>query len=255
MEELIAAIKDPFFRARFVHEYESISRWSSKVQTPGCRILDFGCGQGIAALGFALRDPTAIVSGIDVDAFHDVLTGLSQRNLGKDIPQNLEFHVSSGDGLPFSSNSLDLVYSWSVFEHIRKDLIPQILAELFRVLKEDGHLFIQIDPLYFSPKGAHLYNALETPWVHLLEQHDVLLEKVMDSDIPDQSKSHLIQQYESLNRITAEELIDHLTESGFEIIRTSTTKCEIVPPDLLRKVYTDEALTTSSVHVLAARVH
>lgn len=253
MEEAIKAIKDPAFRSRFVLEYEAISRWSSKVQTPGCRILDFGCGQGIAALGFALRDPTAIVSGIDVDSFHDLLPGLSQRNLGKDIPGNLQFHVSSGAGLPFASNSFDLVYSWSVFEHVRKELIPQILEELSRVLKEDGHLFIQIDPLYFSPKGAHLYNAMETPWVHLLEQHDVLLEKVMASDIPDQNKPGLIQQYESLNRITADELFDQLAASGFEIIRKSTTKSDLVPPDLLRKVYTDGVLTTNSVHVLAAR--
>lgn len=252
MEEYIARIQDPAFRARFVHEYDAISRWSDKVLTPGARILDFGCGQGIAALGFALRDATAVVSAIDVGAFHDVLPGLSQRNLGKEVPGNLHFHVSDGPCLPFASNSQDLIYSWSVFEHIRRDLIPSILGELRRVLKADGHLFIQIDPLYFSPKGAHLYNILDTPWVHLLDQYDVLRDKVLTSGAHKDTISGLIEQYDTLNRITADELIEEIAASGFEILKKATGQTDLVPPARLCDVYRREVLVTNTVHVLAS---
>jgi ubiquinone/menaquinone biosynthesis C-methylase UbiE len=253
MDELINAIKDPTFRSRFVQEYETIRRWSAKATSPGSRVMDFGCGQGIAALGFAVRDPTAVVCGVDVADFHKALPGLSRANLGRELPDNLEFRVAGGGDLPFAANSFDLVYSWSVFEHIRRDLLQPILRDLSRVLKDDGHLFIQIDPLYFSPRGAHVYNAVDTPWVHLLDQHDVLLANIMASAVPDRTKSNLIEQYETLNRITADELVEQVEQGGFEIVRKETGKCALEPPERLRRIYTEEVLTTATILLLARK--
>jgi ubiquinone/menaquinone biosynthesis C-methylase UbiE len=250
LDEAIAGIEDQGFRSRFTIEYNTVSRWSDKVGKPGSHILDFGCGQGIAALGFALRHPATHVSGIDIGRFQDKLQQMSQQQLRRDVPDNLSFHVADGVSLPFPDSSLDLVYSWSVFEHIRRDLLPSILADLLRVLKPDGQLFIQIEPLYFSPRGAHLYGILDESWVHLLHQHDVLREKIMGSSGNQARKEYLLTQYESLNRITVDELVDAVMLAGFDVKRRHVTQVGITPPSQLLAIYRSEVLTTNSICLL-----
>ena len=253
LDEAIAGIEDQGFRSRFTIEYNTVSRWSDKVGKPGSRILDFGCGQGIAALGFALRHPATHVSGIDIGRFQDKLQQMSQQQLRLDVPDNLSFHVADGVSLPFPDSSLDLVYSWSVFEHIRRDLLPSILADLLRVLKPDGQLFIQVDPLYFSPRGAHLYGILDEPWVHLLHQHDVLRDKIMASSGNQAGKEYLLMQYETLNRLTGDELLNEVTTAGFDVNRRHFTQVEITPPDQLLNIYRSEVLMTNSIYLLATQ--
>lgn len=253
LDEVIAGIDNPGFRGRFTSEYNTVSRWSDKLGKPGARILDFGCGQGIAALGFALRHPETHVSGIDIGQFHDKLQQMSQQHLGRGLPANLTFHVADGGPLPFDDGSLDLVYSWSVFEHIRRDLLPSILGELSRVLKPDGQLFIQVDPLYFSPKGAHLYVILDEPWVHLLHQHDVLRGKIMSPAGDQAKKERRLMQYESLNRITADELVNEVLMGGFDVKRRQVTQVEATPPEQLLNIYRREVLTTNSICLLATK--
>jgi SAM-dependent methyltransferase len=253
LDEAVAAIDDPGFRSRFTSEYNTVSRWSDKLGKPGARILDFGCGQGIAALGFALRHPETHVIGIDVGQFHDRLQLQAQQHLGRAIPANLAFHVADGGPLPFDDGSLDLVYSWSVFEHIRRDMLPSILGELLRVLKPDGQLFIQVDPLYFSPKGAHLYVILDEPWVHLLHQHDVLRGKIMSPPGNQAKKERRLMQYEALNRITADELVNEVLMGGFGVKRRQVTQVEATPPEQLLNIYRREVLTTNSICLLATK--
>lgn len=249
MDEAIAKIKDPGFKARFVHEFETISRWSDKLKSRAPSVLDFGCGQGIAALGVALRKPDATVHGIDVGPFFEALEGKAKENLGLSLPSNLQFHVTDGASLPFTDGSIDLIYSWSVFEHIRMDLVPHVIKELRRVLKKDGHLFVQIDPLYFSPRGAHLYGIIDEPWIHLLEQHDMLVARIMAKG----EHASAIRQYETLNRITEPELAEKLAAGGFTLVRRQSTDCGISPPDRLLRIYQANVLTTNTVYMLACK--
>lgn len=249
MQNAIARIKDPAFKARFVHEFEAVSSWSDKLKSRDISILDFGCDQGIAALGFALRRPDASVHGIDIGAYQGPLASKARENLGLELPSNLHFHVSDGTGLPFADESLDLIYSWSVFEHIRMDLFPAILAELRRVMKNDAHLLVQIDPLYYSPRGAHLYGIIDEPWIHLLDQHDVLVDRIMAKG----KHVSAIQQYETLNRITEPELVEKLTASGFRLLRRHRTDCGVMPPERLQRIYQSDVLTTSACYMLACK--
>ncbi|MBA2237738.1 MAG: class I SAM-dependent methyltransferase [Lysobacter sp.] len=165
------------------------------------------------------------------------------------MPSNLDFHVLDGTSLPFADESMDLIYSWSVFEHIRMDLFPTILQDLRRVLKKDGHLFVQVDPLYFSPRGAHLYGIIDEPWVHLLDQHDVLVDRVMARG----KHASAIRQYETLNRITEPELAEKITSAGFRLLRRHRTDCGLTPPERLLRIYQPEVLTTNTVYMLACK--
>lgn len=103
--------------------------------TPESHVLDFGAGRGKFAdieSGWklqlcSLRSRSAKVIGVDVDPI--VLTNqMTDQNylIGKD------------GKIPLPDNSIDLVTSWAVFEHVADPMVAA--QELTRVLKPGGWL-------------------------------------------------------------------------------------------------------------------
>jgi ubiquinone/menaquinone biosynthesis C-methylase UbiE len=234
----------------------------------GRKVVDFGCGDGATTLGVASNIQADVV-GVDLyQTFRD-LPNLSQRNLGvPDLPANISFEqVQAGKPLPFLDDSMDLAYSWSVFEHVSD--IRQVLAELRRVTKPGGFLFIQIEPLFHGPFGSHLQRLVNLPWAHLLygeEEYLRLVESAPD-EVPEHAqdslyrnhafedlKRYLIGEYRSLNRITAPELIELVSEGGFDIRSTKLIMEEKLAPDqrLLEK-YPLDLLLTNQIVLLAQK--
>jgi ubiquinone/menaquinone biosynthesis C-methylase UbiE len=233
----------------------------------GRRIVDFGCGDGIAALGVASRIE-GLVTGIDLYRTYARLPEYIAKNLGeRPLPANLSFLQNElGKALPLDDSTVDLVYSWSVFEHVAN--VPGILAELHRILKPGAALFIQVDPLYYSPFGSHLQRLVDEPWAHLLfsedeylrmassasdriaeEERDTLYRTHQFEDL----KRYLVGEYKSLNRITADELIATVTRAGFEISTQRLFKVDgLVPDPRLLSRYSEDLLMTNQV-VLTAR--
>lgn len=98
------------------------------------RVLDFGCGSGRIAQ-FLAADTTLI--GCDVN---EQLVAYCARA----IPE-ASFHPSPlMPPLTFSDASFDLVFSFSVFSHLRKDVERQWLAELSRVGSRDCIYLISV---------------------------------------------------------------------------------------------------------------
>lgn len=48
MQDAIDKIRDPGFRTRFVNEFDTVRRWCDKAGRENARIIDLGCGPGIA---------------------------------------------------------------------------------------------------------------------------------------------------------------------------------------------------------------
>src|SRR5262245_23588994 len=112
------------FRDRFHHIYQTVIRWFADLLPADATILDFGCGGGISALRFALEHPSWAVHGIDIS---DAAAGLGQLaaielGLG-DLPPNLECRQVLSTVYPFDDTTFDLIFSWSVFEHVNEDLL------------------------------------------------------------------------------------------------------------------------------------
>lgn len=102
-------------------------------------VLEIGCGVGRLLRPLAAR--AARVVGVDI-APAMVEQG---RNLLADLP-NVSLQVTQGrfDGIPEAS--LDLVYSFAVFQHIpAKNVIAGYVDEAARVLRSGGVLKIQVD--------------------------------------------------------------------------------------------------------------
>jgi SAM-dependent methyltransferase len=107
---------------------------SSGVQAPRA-ILDFGCGIGATAATMREQFPNASVAGIDPSPE----SIRAAEALGV---RDARFHVGDGESLPFPSATFDVVYSNGTFHHIDPARHPRIFAEIARVLRPGGSMFI-----------------------------------------------------------------------------------------------------------------
>jgi len=230
-------------------------------------VVDFGCGDGATALGFATKAQATVI-GVDLFRSFDRLPDLARSNLGAQfLPPNLSFRQNTiGAPLPLADGCIDLAYSWSVFEHLAD--VRGVLSELRRILKPQGALFIQIEPLFHSPYGSHLRRLVDEPWAHLLRSEEEYLALAADTqdNVPrdeqdvlyrnhafEDVKRHLIGEYRKLNRISAAGLLDELATAGFSVEWKKLLTTELAPPPALLERFPRELLVTDQVVVLATR--
>jgi SAM-dependent methyltransferase len=100
-------------------------------------VLDFGCGAGRVLPHFAALAPAAECSGCDVDEEAIAWAGRSRPGAAWSLTS---FHPP----LPYEPESFDLIYSISVFSHLRRELAGLWLAELARVLSPGGMALLSV---------------------------------------------------------------------------------------------------------------
>jgi len=261
-------IMDNWFESHFVNAARIVHGFlAERMPLTEARILDFGCGDGITALGLC-RLGVGPVVGVDVNASFRHLPERAEANLGQAaLPPNLSFvRVSPDCRLPFPGDAFDAAYTWSVFEHLPD--IPAALAALHRVLRPGGHCLIQIDPLYLSPFGSHLRRLVDKPWGHLLESTAAFVARAaLAGDTADESekgdllyakntfesyKKHLIDQFLDLNRLTVRQLLYHIQTSGFTAVHVLPGRVsgEFSPPPALLCAHPLEDLLTSTIYLV-----
>ncbi|MFQ5715274.1 MAG: class I SAM-dependent methyltransferase [Candidatus Scalinduaceae bacterium] len=119
------------------------------------KILDFGCGAGAFGLNLRRLGGNEII-GVDVD---ERLLEIAQSRISDfydngSIFKKIEF-VNEKHGLPFSSESFDIVWPHAVIEHVLPGDRQHVLRELWRVLKKNGLLIIDATPNRLWPKEHH----------------------------------------------------------------------------------------------------
>jgi hypothetical protein len=119
-------------------------------------------------------------------------------------------------------------------------------------LQPEGLFFLQIDPLYFSPRGSHLYRFFKAPWHHLLLSIDELRESAC---APANGEVGLRewQQFIELNRLTGRQIIEQAKAGGLQLLRAQFFSTELEPPPCLLDVYQSDALTTVGLYALFSR--
>jgi cyclopropane fatty-acyl-phospholipid synthase-like methyltransferase len=95
--------------------------------------IEIGCGLGrltrLAAADFSR------VIGLDVSP-----EMLKQARSHADAP-NVSYEIVGSDGrIPSTADSVDLVFAWTVFRHMSKEMFSRYLDETSRVLKPGGCL-------------------------------------------------------------------------------------------------------------------
>ena len=104
-----------------------------EIRPAGGSALDVGCGGGlmaeeVARLGFKLTGVDPAPAAIEVGRSHAEGAGLA-----------IDYHVASGESLPFPDDCFDLVYCCDVLEHVSD--LPGVIAESARVLRPGGLYF------------------------------------------------------------------------------------------------------------------
>lgn len=100
-----------------------------------CRILDFGCGDGLGTHYLTRYFPEARVCGIDVS--EKSLEAARRR-----VPVKATFVRYGGGEIPFPDNDFDLVLISGVIHHIACASRPALLKSLFRVCAPQASVYI-----------------------------------------------------------------------------------------------------------------
>lgn len=120
-------------------------------------VLDFGCGDGAISPAYLQAGATAVF-GVDIDE-----TGIAraQEKFGSD---RITFLVSGPGRIPLEDDSIDVVISYDVFEHVTD--VPSVLNELYRVVRHRGKVLIGTWGWY-HPFAPHLFSTMPVPWAHV----------------------------------------------------------------------------------------
>ncbi len=114
-------------------------------------VLDLGCGDGATEFFFNKWFPKFIIAGIDVSS-------KSIEEAKKKQLKNSTFQVLDTDHIPFANDSFDIVFIAGVLHHIDEYKRQKIVNELFRVLKQNGRLYLfEHNPL--NPFTRYLVNT------------------------------------------------------------------------------------------------
>ncbi len=254
MLDRTSALGDQEFDARYTRLPDIIHSWLRKyIALESSDVLDFGCGEGITALGMARRFNTRLVRGVDIMPDPSQCLSRAREVLGLDaLPGNLSLHQIQPGATFDAPGSFDLIYSWSAFEHVAQPLISKVLQQLKTMLRPGGYLFIQIAPLYYSAEGSHLYHKIKEPWGHLLNQGDIYFDKLSKACVDKDEVDALWSTYQTLNRLTVPELKERLSDHNFKIVREYTTKdpSDRSVPAGLSRIFDKEILRVNQVVLL-----
>lgn len=183
-------------------------------------IADIGCGDGIMALGLCrLTRPRKLV-GFDIVPTNTEILLARSRSCGEEgsLPAELQFRASEPTSTGAAEGEFDFVYSWSAFEHIADPMA--MLAEIRRILRPEGHFFLQLWPFYRSAKGSHLWDWFPQDFHHLTENdRDIVAQLHSSERHSEEWTAYMIREFERLNRITLDELQRAVLAAGFQVRR------------------------------------
>lgn len=214
-------------------------------------VADFGCGEGSMALGLHRRVSPRRLVGFDLNAVDAQQLSANAKSVGvsPELPVTLEFCQSTTSTIPAGPDEFDFVYSWSAFEHVSDPVVA--LDEVRRILRPEGHFFLQLWPFYFSAKGSHLWQWYEEDFHHLvMNERDVVGHVIADDSQPREWAEHMTHEFERLNRLTPDQLQRSVLAAGFDVLRIELISSPtMVTPSLARYSWADLAI--SGIKLLA----
>ena len=183
----------------------------------GCDVADVGCGDGIIDLGLVHRVQPRRLVGFDVNPVREdlLLERAAAACVAEELPPSLEFTVCEAEKLPAADDAFDAVITWSAFEHIDDPSV--VLAEIRRVLRPDGVLFLQLWPFYGSQHGAHLDDWFPDGFVQYQSDADAIERDVLERAENHDWAQYKLREFRSLNRVTLDGLGQALVDAELRV--------------------------------------
>ena len=126
---------------------------------PGMKALDLGCGTGTLTMMLKKEYPNASITGLDGDP--EVLDIAREKSGGL----NIQWDQGMAYALPYPDTSFDRVVTSLVIHHLILEDKQRAFAEVYRVLKPNGELYV----LDFGAPHSGL-TRLITKYMHGLEE-------------------------------------------------------------------------------------
>lgn len=104
------------------------------------RIIELGCGAAHLSRKLLQRLPASTVTGLEVD----------ERQMAKNLQapaDRLTFVQAGAQAIPFADQSFDLALMLKSLHHVPLELLDQALAEVHRVLRPRGVLYVS-EPVF-----------------------------------------------------------------------------------------------------------
>lgn len=116
----------------------------------GKLLLDVGCNWGRWSIAASRKGYRVVGMDPNLDAV------LTAREIAGDLGVSCSFVVGDARYLPFKQQSVDVVFSYSVIQHLSKKDAKKSLACVASVLRADGFSFIQMPNRYGLRSTYHL---------------------------------------------------------------------------------------------------
>lgn len=222
-----------------------------EIAIEGRTVADVGSGDGIIDLGFMLKARPARLVGFDVrptdtDALRRSAEAAGVQEPFPD-PDSFAFVESRPDHLPAPDDTFDIVYTWSVFEHV--DQPTRMLQEINRVLTPNGVLFLQLWPFFGSRHGGHAWMTTPEPFAHVRHSPFELEEQLRGRQGTDPTRTG-DDEFRSLNRITLDGLQRALLLAHLRIAKVELQAEAVhLPPEVAHLPLAETAI--SGIKLLA----
>jgi len=136
-------------------------------------VFDGGCACGSILQGFKKLGFKTI--GMDLSAY--------MIELGTEHFDNDELICGSLAKIPLDDNSVDLIHSAQVLEHIPQELMNDIISEFERILKPNGRMFLCLDAVrdgetkeMYMGDPTHFSIFPVMYWTELFAKHNLLFD-------------------------------------------------------------------------------
>jgi SAM-dependent methyltransferase len=135
-------------------------------------VLDFGSGYGGRTVDYARLGRARFVWGVEPG---QVQIDLSRQYAESLNVTNVDFRVCGETSVPLPDQSVDVVVSYDVLEHVASP--PISVAELYRVLKPGGTALL-VFPVYLGMFSHHLDYMTLLPGLHWVFSAETLVNAV-----------------------------------------------------------------------------
>jgi len=123
------------------------------------KVADFGCNHGFCVTKVSGFDLVEKVTGFDLNENAIELAINTMLPQVKDTSHKIEFIVTNLAKIDLESEYFDFAYSFHTLEHIYSDDVPQVMDEMTRLLKPNGHFLINMPDKYsYLNCEQHVYH-------------------------------------------------------------------------------------------------
>lgn len=160
------------------------------------RVLEVGCGD--AMTGYMLSTHGHEVSVSDMDDWRNPAA--------KSLPFT---KAVLEEGLPFEEASFDFIFSFNSFEHFNDP--GRCFAELTRLTRPGGIVYLSFGPIYASAWGLHAASSFKMPFPQYLFSKEFLQRKLQQTGVYDLGKHS--DSLQPLNAWTVKEFCELWNEN------------------------------------------